>query len=89
MDALHLHSTSYPIAIAGQHPAGGLFTGAEGIKTAAEAVSWGGTAGQPYDPCYHQACDTFAQAHRGAAHGLARAIVHVMNASVAGLVKTG
>lgn len=36
-----------------------------------------------------QACDTFAQAHRGAAHGLARAIVHVMNASVAGLVKTG
>lgn len=41
-------------------PAGGLFTGAEGIKTAAEAVTWGGTAGQPYDPCYHQACDTFA-----------------------------
>ena len=21
---------------------------------------YGGTAGQPYDPCYHQACDTFA-----------------------------
>jgi len=36
-----------------------------------------------------QACDSFAQAHRGAAHGLARAIVHVMNASVAGLVETG
>lgn len=36
-----------------------------------------------------QGCDSFAQAHRGAAHGLARAIVHVMNASVAGLVKTG
>lgn len=41
-------------------PAGGLFTGAEGIKTAAEAASWGGTAGQAYDPCYHQACDTFS-----------------------------
>jgi Zn-dependent M28 family amino/carboxypeptidase len=41
-------------------PAGGLFTGAEGIKTAAEAVTWGGTAGQQYDPCYHLACDTFA-----------------------------
>lgn len=41
-------------------PAGGLFTGAEGIKTAAEAASWGGTAGQAYDPCYHQACDTYA-----------------------------
>jgi Zn-dependent M28 family amino/carboxypeptidase len=41
-------------------PAGGLFTGAEGIKTPAEAAVWGGTAGQQYDPCYHLACDTFA-----------------------------
>ncbi len=41
-------------------PAGGLFTGAEGIKTAAEALTYGGTAGQQYDPCYHLACDTFA-----------------------------
>ena len=41
-------------------PAGGLFTGAEGIKTAQEAALWGGTAGEQYDPCYHLACDTFA-----------------------------
>ena len=41
-------------------PSGGLFTGAEGIKTAQEAAIWGGTAGQQYDPCYHQACDTYA-----------------------------
>lgn len=43
-------------------PSGGLFTGAEGVKTAAEAAEpdWGGTAGQQYDPCYHLACDTFA-----------------------------
>jgi Zn-dependent M28 family amino/carboxypeptidase len=41
-------------------PAGGLFTGAEGIKTAEEAAIYGGTAGIAYDPCYHQACDTFA-----------------------------
>jgi Zn-dependent M28 family amino/carboxypeptidase len=41
-------------------PAGGLFTGAEGIKTTAEAATWGGTAGEQYDPCYHLACDTFA-----------------------------
>jgi hypothetical protein len=40
-------------------PSGGLFTGAEGIKTPAQAAIWGGTAGQPYDPCYHQACDTY------------------------------
>lgn len=38
-------------------PAGGLFTGAEGIKTAAQAAVYGGTAGVPYDPCYHQPCD--------------------------------
>lgn len=41
-------------------PAGGLFTGAEGVKTAQEAVLWGGTAGVAYDPCYHQACDNYA-----------------------------
>ncbi len=40
-------------------PAGGLFTGAEGIKTDAEAAIWGGTAGMQFDPCYHLACDTF------------------------------
>ena len=48
-----------PFIVAGI-PAGGLFTGAEVIKTAEEAAIWGGTAGQAYDPCYHQACDTFA-----------------------------
>ncbi|MEV7004917.1 M28 family metallopeptidase [Streptosporangium sp. NPDC051022] len=41
-------------------PSGGLFTGAEGIKTAEEAKLFGGTAGAPYDSCYHQACDTIA-----------------------------
>jgi Zn-dependent M28 family amino/carboxypeptidase len=41
-------------------PSGGLFTGAEGLKTAQEAAIWGGTAGQAYDPCYHQACDRLA-----------------------------
>ncbi len=39
-------------------PAGGLFTGAEVLKTAEEAAIFGGTAGIPLDPCYHQACDT-------------------------------
>jgi aminopeptidase Y len=40
-------------------PAGGLFTGAEEIKTPEEAAIWGGTAGEQLDPCYHLACDTF------------------------------
>jgi len=36
---------------------GGLFTGAEGIKTEEQAAKFGGEAGAPYDPCYHAACD--------------------------------
>jgi Zn-dependent M28 family amino/carboxypeptidase len=39
-------------------PAGGLFTGAEDIKTAEEEAIYGGTAGEAYDECYHAACDT-------------------------------
>jgi Zn-dependent M28 family amino/carboxypeptidase len=41
-------------------PAGGLFTGAEGMKTLEQRDVYGGIAGQQYDPCYHQACDTFS-----------------------------
>ncbi|GIH76747.1 M28 family peptidase [Planobispora longispora] len=37
---------------------GGVFTGASNIKTSAQAAKWGGTAGQPFDRCYHSACDT-------------------------------
>jgi Zn-dependent M28 family amino/carboxypeptidase len=40
-------------------PAGGLFTGAEEIKTAEEVAIYGGTAGEQYDPCYDLACNTF------------------------------
>ncbi|MFI5782180.1 M28 family peptidase [Nocardia sp. NPDC051570] len=39
-------------------PVGGLFTGAEGIKTAEEATMFGGQADKPYDACYHGPCDT-------------------------------
>ena len=45
-------------------PAGGLFTGAEGVKTAAQAAEWGGTAGIAYDPCYHSACDNLGNVDR-------------------------
>jgi Zn-dependent M28 family amino/carboxypeptidase len=40
-------------------PAGGLFTGAEEIKTPEQEAVFGGVAGLALDPCYHQACDTF------------------------------
>jgi Zn-dependent M28 family amino/carboxypeptidase len=40
-------------------PFGGVFTGAEDIKTPEQVAIYGGTAGEQYDPCYHEACDTF------------------------------
>lgn len=40
-------------------PAGGVFTGASGIETCEQAALYGGAAGEPYDPCFHVACDTF------------------------------
>jgi len=58
-------------------PAGGLFTGAEGIKTVAQAQTYGGTAGAQYDPCYHLACDTFANNSNTALDQMADAAAHV------------
>ena len=40
-------------------PAGGLFTGAEVVKTPEQARIFGGRAGDPFDPCYHLGCDNF------------------------------
>ncbi|MBI5104558.1 MAG: M20/M25/M40 family metallo-hydrolase [Solirubrobacterales bacterium] len=39
-------------------PAGGLFSGAEDVKTEAEVALFGGTAGEAFDKNYHQAGDT-------------------------------
>lgn len=47
-------------------PSSGLFTGAEELKTAEQAAIWGGTAGEQFDPCYHLACDTYANVNRRA-----------------------
>jgi Zn-dependent M28 family amino/carboxypeptidase len=57
-------------------PAGGLFTGAEGIKTAAQAAIYGGTAGIAYDPCYHQACDTINNLSNTALDQMSDATAH-------------
>jgi len=47
-------------------PSGGLFTGAEGVKTPEQAAKWGGQAGVAYDPCYHQGCDNLGNVDRAA-----------------------
>ena len=39
-------------------PAGGLFTGAEELKTEEQQDIFGGIVGEQLDPCYHLACDT-------------------------------
>lgn len=41
-------------------PAGGLFSGAEGLKDEDEAATFGGQAGEARDACYHRACDSLA-----------------------------
>lgn len=59
-------------------PAGGLFTGAEGGKTAAQAAIYGGTVGAQYDPCYHLACDTYANNSDTALDQMSDAVAHVV-----------
>ncbi|MGA8850609.1 MAG: M28 family metallopeptidase [Aeromicrobium sp.] len=73
-------------------PAGGLFTGAEGIKTAEEAVMFGGTAGVAYDVCYHSACDDIGNVNTKALQEMGDAAAHatlVMLQSKAGLFPDG
>ena len=59
-------------------PAGGLFTGAEGIKTPEQAATFGGVAGQPYDPCYHLACDTYDNNSNTALDQMSDAVAHAV-----------
>jgi Zn-dependent M28 family amino/carboxypeptidase len=58
-DAEFSGRSDYEAFILAGIPAGGLFTGAEVVKTAEQAAIWGGTAGEQFDPCYHELCDTF------------------------------
>lgn len=71
--------SDYGPFIAAGIPAGGLFTGAEGEKTAAEAAVFGGTAGAAYDACYHQACDTFANNNLRALDEMSDAAAHAVH----------
>ena len=59
-------------------PAGGLFSGAEGIKTPAQQATYGGTAGAAYDACYHQACDTIANLSFRALSQFGKAAAHAV-----------
>ncbi|MEU9833544.1 M28 family peptidase [Streptosporangium sp. NPDC048047] len=59
-------------------PAGGTFTGAEGIKSSAQASLWGGTAGAAFDSCYHRSCDTVSNVNDTALNRNADAIAYAV-----------
>jgi len=59
-------------------PAGGLFTGAEGVKTEEEAEIYGGTAGVAYDVNYHQAGDTINNVNTKALFEMGDAAAHTL-----------
>jgi Zn-dependent M28 family amino/carboxypeptidase len=57
-------------------PAGGLFSGAEDVKSADEQARFGGVAGEPFDRCYHQACDTLSNVNYVGLRQLSGGAVH-------------
>lgn len=67
-------------------PIGGLFSGANELKTAEQASLFGGTADSPADACYHLACDTTANVDPVLLEQLARAAAWVTGALASGEV---
>ncbi|KAJ1307797.1 hypothetical protein OPQ81_001880 [Rhizoctonia solani] len=59
-------------------PAGGLFTGAEGVKTEEQAKLFGGTAGVAYDVNYHAKGDTYENLNFTAFQINAKASAHAV-----------
>ncbi len=57
-------------------PVSGMFSGAEGQKTSAQAQKWGGTANTAYDPCYHRSCDRTTNVNATALDRNTDAIAH-------------
>ncbi|WP_062209392.1 M20/M25/M40 family metallo-hydrolase [Streptomyces sp. NBRC 109706] len=70
--------SDYAPFLAAGIPAGGTYTGGDGIKTEEEAALWGGTAGEPYDPCYHRGCDDLENISPEALEINARTIAHAV-----------
>jgi Zn-dependent M28 family amino/carboxypeptidase len=61
-------------------PTVGLYTGAGGAKSEKQASLFGGTAGRPFDPCYHQACDTVDNIDRDVLEQNTQALVRALKA---------
>jgi Zn-dependent M28 family amino/carboxypeptidase len=59
-------------------PVGGLFSGAENIKTRDQADVFGGRAGEPTDPCYHLLCDNLDNVNLDVVDQMADAAAHAI-----------
>jgi Zn-dependent M28 family amino/carboxypeptidase len=84
--------SDYGAFIAAGIPAGGLFSGAENVKTEEEAEIYGGTAGVAYDKCYHKACDDMTNVNAQALYELGDAAAHatfVLATSKSGIYPDG
>lgn len=57
-------------------PAGGIATGAEGVKDTKSQEKFGGKVGEWFDPCYHQLCDNLDNPHYGAWVNNTKLIAH-------------
>lgn len=57
-------------------PVGGIFSGDSTEKTGRQARIHGGSAGEPYDRCYHRSCDNLDNLNREAIGRLSDAAAH-------------
>ncbi len=81
--------SDYGPFIAAGIPAGGLFTGAEGLKTPEQAALFGGTVGEQYDPCYHLGCDNVFNNSNRALDQNSDAAAHVVITLAQSKIPTG
>jgi Zn-dependent M28 family amino/carboxypeptidase len=68
-------SDHVPFLVAGV-PAGGLFSGATGIKTMEQAAAYGGTAGEPYDELINSPGDVIERINQDVLDDMSDAAAH-------------
>jgi len=71
--------SDYGPFIANGIPAGGLFTGAEVVKTPDMRKKYKGIANAAYDTCYHQACDTIDNINVDVLKEMAGAVAYALD----------
>ncbi|TYL55210.1 M28 family peptidase [Nocardioides sp. BGMRC 2183] len=79
VDSEYSGRSDYQAFIENGVPAGGLFSGADAIKTEEEAAVFGGTAGRALDPNYHSPNDDIDNISRAALEIFVPAIAHAVD----------